>query len=202
MVSKILNKKNIPYFIIASLLIYIFMINSSENVEVVIPAKKNSKVITDPNPVILYDTIFSEGKERIVEKLVEVKNPVNEELLQNYNKAVDSLERLQIFKDAVTERKYVEFLSDSIITIEVESSVIGHLKKQDIRYETKPQKITFETGKIKAGVFIGGFTTLPLEEGRSPSIGGQIQLVNKKKVFSIGIDNKKAIHLGYSIKLF
>jgi len=207
--STILNKKNIPYFVIAALVIYILMTGKSEVVEVKIPSKENSVKISDPEPEVRVDTIyknvFIEGKKVVQKRVIEVENPVNKELLKKYEEAVkanDSIQQVKVFKDAIKERKYTERLEDSVQVITVKSEVIGKLKKQVISYETKPRVIKFKTNRTKPVVYIGGFANLPTIQDAKPSFGLQIQISSKKGVLTSGIDIQKKIHIGYAIKLF
>lgn len=204
--SLILNKKNIPYFVIAGLIIYILMIGKKETVTVEIPKKTGSVEINDPKPEKEVDTVYVDSTDYSKGfRVVEVENPVNEELLQKYNEAIkvnDSLKQLSLYKEAIKERNYTEKLEDSIQVITVKSEVVGTLRKQVISYETKPQTITFKTNRAKPVVYIGGFTNLPTIKDATPSFGLQIQIANKKRVLTGGIDNKKEIHIGYAIKLF
>jgi hypothetical protein len=204
--SLILNKKNIPYFVITGLIIYILMIGKKETVKVEIPKKTGSVEINDPKPEKEVDTVYVDSTDYSKGfRVVEVENPVNEELLQKYNEAIkanDSLKQLSLYKEAIKERNYTEKLEDSVQIITVKSEVVGTLKKQVISYETKPQTITFKTNRTKPVFYIGGFANLPTIQDATPSFGLQIQIANKKRVLTGGIDNKKQIHIGYAIKLF
>lgn len=207
-IGTILNKKSIPYFIIAALVIYILMIGRSE-VVVKIPSKENSVKIENPEPEIQVDTIykniFINGKEVIQKRIVEVENPVNKELLQKYQEAVkanDSLRQVKIFKDAIKERKYTERLEDSIQVITVKSVVVGTLKNQSIAYKTKEQTLRIPVKRVRPTVYVGGFTNIPTIPDIAPTFGVQVQIANKKRVLTLGFDNQKQVHVGLAIKLF
>lgn len=207
--STILNKKNIPYFVIAALVIYILMIGKSEVIEVKIPSKENSVKISGPEPEVRVDTIyknvFVDGKKVVQKQVVEVENPVNKELLQKYEEAVranDSLQQVKVFKDAIKERKYTERLEDSVQVITVKSEVIGTLKSQLIEYKTKEQVIEVKTKRMRPTVYVGGFSSLPTIPDASPTFGVQLQIANKKRVLTFGIDNQKTVQVGIALKLF
>lgn len=208
MISLILNKKNIPYLIIAVLLVYVLMIREGEEGQIQIPIKENVFEVVDPKPEILFDTIYvkTEGVKEEGFKLVEKENPINKELLEKYEAAIkanDSLLQLNLYKKAITENTYKETFEDSVQKIEVTSLVVGTLKSQSVHYKTKPKTYTFKAKKIKPSVYIGGFVALPTkEEFAVQTYGVKIGIVNKKKLFSVGFDNKKNINLGLSIKLF
>jgi len=210
MKSLILNKKNIPFAIILILLIYVFTIgrNKNEVTEVVIPAQSNEAVIDNPIPEIRIDTFYTEAKgKKIIEKIVPVENPINKELLQKYEQAIqdnDSLKALTLYKEAVTERLYIETLEDSVQTITVKTEVTGTMKKQSIDYLTKAKTVQFQTNKAKPSFFAGAFTCIPTKQAEVPVVGLNLYMMNKtgKRLLSVGCDNEKRVHLGIAIKLF
>lgn len=204
-----MSKANIILLIIiAVLVVYILMIGNSEPKEIIIPSVKNSVVIDDPMPVVIFDTIYLDSiQEKKVFEIVKVKNPVNTELLSKYEKAIqenDSLKQIELFKEAITERTYTEYLEDSVQTITVDSKVIGVLKRQTISYITKVKKVTLKPVKLKPSLFIGAFLSVPVDIQTPSNIGVNITLMNKtkNKYYSIGIDNKKYIYIGVNFKLF
>ncbi len=191
--------------VIAGLLIYILMIGKSEEKEIVIPSQENTMSVENPVEELRVDTIYKDSIRRVeVLKIVKVENPVNEELLAKYEKAVfenDSLKQLNLYKEAVTERKYNETFEDSIQTISVESNVIGTLKSQVVNYKTKERTVKVQPDKLKPSVFVGGCFYGIFEE---PVFGANMNLLNKdkNKLFTIGYDTQKRVHFGVTIKLF
>jgi len=200
-----LNKSLIPYLVIAGLVIYILMIGRSEEKEIVIPSQENTMSVENPVEESRVDTIYKDSIRRVeVLKIVKVKNPVNKELLAKYEKAVsenDSLKQLQLYKEAITERRYNETFEDSVQTISVESNVIGTLKSQVVNYKTKERTVKVQSDKLKPSVFVGGFSYGTFEE---PVFGANMNLLNKdkNKLFTIGYDTQKRVHFGVTIKLF
>ena len=192
-------KKVAPYLVIVLLLIYIFTLE--KEVEVIrLPARENSVLITNPKPVVLRDTfLVNNGQIRIIER----RNKVNQELLQKYNSLKDSVSKLQVFKEAITERKYVETLIDSTQTITVESSVIGTLTEQKISYRTNPITIERKSLKTPMQVYLGAFTTLPtnLAEPRL-AVGANLNIKHNKTIYNIGFDTEQRVSVGASFKLF
>ena len=192
-------KKVAPYLVIVLLLIYIFTLE--KEVEVIrLPARENSVLITNPKPVVLRDTfLVNNGQIRIIER----RNKVNQELLQKYNSLKDSVSKLQVFKEAITERKYVETLIDSTQTITVESSVIGTLTEQKISYRTNPITIERKSLKTPMQVYLGAFTTLPtnLAEPRL-AVGANLNIKHNKTIYNIGFDTEQRVTVGASFKLF
>lgn len=202
----LINKKYVPYYIIAALLLYILMIGKKETVEIVIPSKTGSVEISNPKPEKEVDTVYIDTTDQTKGfRLVEVENPLNQELLQKYEEAVkanDSLQAVKVFKEAIKERKYTERLEDSVQVITVRSEVVGTLKRQSIAYKTKEQVIQVKTKRIRPSVYLGGFSNLPTIPEGLPTFGVQVQIANKKRIITFGIDNQKQIHVGLALKLF
>lgn len=200
-----LNKSLIPYLVIAGLVIYILMIGRSEEKEILIQSQENTMSVENPVEESRVDTIYKDSIRRVeVLKIVKVENPVNKELLAKYEKAVsenDSLKQLQLYKEAITERRYNETFEDSVQTISVESNVIGTLKSQVVNYKTKERTVKVQPDKLKPSVFVGGFSYGTFEE---PVFGANMNLLNKdkNKLFTIGYDTQKRVHFGVTIKLF
>ena len=188
----------IPYIIIAALLVYIsFGKNEIEYVEV--PAKENTRLITNPKPVVLQDTIrLINGGFQIVVK----EREIDTTLLNKYKTLRDSIERLQVFKDAITLRNYVEQLTDTVQTITVESQVTGTLNSQRISYRTNPLKIPIKAVKNRASFFTGVYATLPQLPNEVPAVGLNLSLQNKTQIYTIGYDTQERIHVGVAFKLF
>ena len=192
-----LYKQWLPYLIIAVLLAVLF--SRSKDVEVVkIPPKSGVFVHPTPEPIILYDTINLEGKTRYIK----IKNPVNTELLNKYNKAVDSLEKQRLYKEAITMRNYTETYTDSFQTITVESKVIGSLESQRLSYVTNQQEIPIKVNKQSIKLYAGINTQFPINNPYGEySIGASLNLVTKKKVYSVGLNNNQTIRIGIAFKI-
>lgn len=209
MLEMLFKKIKWYHLAIVGLLIYILLFTGSEIVEVKIPSKENSFEIKDPIPEVRIDTVEVEvlvnGKKVIEEKIVEVENPVNKELLQKYEEAVkskDSLQQLKIFKEAVKERRYTETLQDSVQTITVKSEVVGTLKSQSISYKTKEQVLKVKVKKIRPSIYVGGFSRIPTIVGEEISFGVQLNIVNKRNSFGVGFDNQKNVLISYTFNPF
>tara|TARA_R110000823_G_scaffold11645_1_gene39386 strand:+ start:1336 stop:1935 length:600 start_codon:yes stop_codon:yes gene_type:complete len=140
---------------------------------------------------------------------VKVPNPLNNELLQKYNKTKDSLERLKLFTDAITIRNYNEIFEDSIQTINVVSKVQGRLLDQDPTYFVKPRTIILDTVipvlvPKKFKVFVGAELGIPSQDldVTNTIIKANLLLKNRKdNIMSFGFDTNKTVWLGYNIKL-
>lgn len=170
-----------------------------EVIEVILPIRKNTKVITNLVPII--DKKRDEIGITHFQTL-RIKEPLNDSLVRSYLVLRDSLSRLHNFIEATQQRDYVETLEDSLQVITVETRVNGFIREQIISYETKPQVIEVKTKAKRGGVYVGGFVTTPLHPGFSPSLGAALNLVSPKKVISLGYDTNKNLTLGLTLKLF
>lgn len=169
-----------------------------------VPSKRGVKIIKEPIEVVKYDTIIINN---VVQRIDKVENKLNKELLKKYEKAKkerDSLQLDNVFKKAITERKYKEQLSDSVIDVVVYSDVIGTLSRQKITYTTKPQEYYIKQKKKRSKMYMGGFTRVGLNGYENIAFGVDLQFVNKKqnKMFKFGYDNQKFVTIGVSFKLF
>lgn len=97
-------------------------------IEVPVPVVKNDTVIIRPDPVT-----------------VEVPNPVNSDLLAQYDKLKDTLAKRDAYINAITKRSYSENFEDDIQTITVDADVTGTLDTLSVSYQTKPRTIPVDT---------------------------------------------------------
>lgn len=190
-------RESLPYVIIALLLVYIFSIKR-EVITVEIPSKNNSKLILKPKPVVRLDSTLLPSMEY---RVVQIPNPINQELLSKYNQAKESLTKLQVFKEAVTQREYIETLKDSTQTITVRSKVTGTLDEQIISYRTNPITIERKSLKSSTELYLGAFSTISSDLKQNLNVGVQANLKTKSKIYTIGYDVQKNIHLGISFKI-
>lgn len=196
---KTLKSNYLPWGIVVGLLIYLFVFApGKEVVTITIPSKSGEKIIDAPKPIVKYDTIYEPGKEKPV--LVEVKNPVNEELKSKYLAANDSIEKLNLYILAVTQREYVETLSDSIQDITVFSRVTGTLDYQEIKYVTKEKEVEVKINTNRTKVFAGPFVRANVKGFGGQSVGLGLSIVNKKSLVRGGYDNNGFGTLGYEFK--
>jgi len=190
-------QKYTPWFIILCLTV-LLVLKKEEIRNIYIPSKSNKVTISAPKTIILLDTIYKDG----LTKVIEVKNPVNKVLLDKYTSLQDSISKLEVYKEAITERNYREILQDSVQIITVNSTVIGTLKNQTIEYNTFPQTIEIKTKTPKYSVFLGTFTTIPKKDITVVSIGANISLKTPKAMYTLGYTNQKQIQAGIAFKLF
>lgn len=101
------------------------------------------KAKTELKPVVKYDTIY----DTIKGKTIRVKNPINEKLLNEYNKLSDSLKTIA-FRNAITQREYQESFENDTVKINVVANVTGTLDKLSTDYLIKKHKISFVEKEI------------------------------------------------------
>ena len=192
--------KFLPYVVIVVLALLLWSKGTPEDTTVVIPPITNTISHPSPKPITVYDTIKVKGKT----EYVKVENPVNKELLNKYNSAVDSIAKLNVLKDAITERTYEEVYDDNFQVITVKSKVVGSLLNQKVDYTSKPQIVPFKTSKDKWGLYAGGSISMPITRSEMtvvPVVGANLDLVTNKNIFSLGINSNKTIKIGFAFKL-
>jgi len=186
-----------PYIIIV-ILAYMFITRPvvvEKNIE--IPAKSESFVVEKPVPEVKYDTIY---RDSVVEKIVVKENPVNQELLTKYKQAKDSLAKMDIFEDAITERRYKDVFEDSNQTITVTSDVIGSLQRQKVDYNIHSTSI--KRKDASEGVYVGVGASLSSKEFNLPSLDFNLSFVKNKKIYTLGMDLNQNIKIGIKQKIF
>lgn len=153
--------------------------------------------------------IQGEIKPEIIEKpiYVEVENPVNIKLLKEYNEAKDSIVKLNLYKNAITNRTYSQKFEDSIQQVTVNSKVQGKLLEQDISYFIKPRSLIVDrTVEVpienKLKVFGGVELGLPISQDEvTPIVKGSFYIKGKKdNLVILGIDTQKTIWTGFAFK--
>ena len=165
---------------------------------ITVPAKTNSQTFSSPTPIQRLDTIHTSSTNY---EVIKIPDPINQELLEKYEKAQDSIVKLNLYKEAITEREYKEVLSDSVQTITVHSKVIGTLTEQIISYTTNPITLEIKSKRSSAEVFLGGFTTIPTMPTGSLDVGGQLSIKTKNQLYNIGYTVNGSVMAGISFKI-
>lgn len=136
------------------------------------------------------------------------KSPtINKELLTAYRALKDSVEKEEVYIDAITEREYKETYEDSVVKIDVYTKVRGKLLKQAPSYVVKPFTAKYiDTTTIKLYEptinFYGGVEAgFPMQEGDAKAKGTFYFQNKKQNIISLGVDTKGYIWGGYIIKL-
>lgn len=187
--------------VVLGLLLFYCSCSEDEQNTIDVPTYSGDTVIEKPEPIVLKDTVYLDS---VTVKVVERANPINKELLSKYEAATalsDSLKQLQLYKEAITERKYKEQYEDSVIIITIYSNVVGTLERQKIEYKTKPQTIEFNRYEKKHYLYGGVFSYASFDEF---AVGLELDLMNKEqnKIYRVGYDTEKRVHFGVTFKLF
>lgn len=201
-----INKKNIPYLIIAVFLVIIWLQNSCEpniqTVEVKVPEVKGSFKPVKP----IHDTIKIE--KTIVkwkEKEIEIENPINMEIFNKYTRAKDSLERLAILLKAIEIKKFSKEFEDDDISITANGTVQGEVKDIGFDYTIKERTVEAEVPSSKETVFrlLGAIEMGNTKQFDSFVMKANLEFENRKgNSFTTGFDTEQRIWLGYKFKIF
>ena len=201
----------IPYYIIAVLLLVIWLQNSCEKdcpecitKTITIPEKTGTFKPAKPDHT---PTKWPDQKPVIKwkDKIVEIENPINLIVFDNYLKAKDSMERLAILVKAIEIKDYSKTFEDSLITILNTGQVQGEVLWIKPTYTIKAQKVEIETPAIKETVFK---MLASAEFGNTLKFDGflakgNLEFENKKgNSILAGYDTEQRIWLGYKVKLF
>lgn len=143
---------------------------------------------SNPVPIILYDTVYVDNKPKVIIQ----ENPVNTELLTKYKQAKDSITKLNLYKEAVTERTYKETFKDENQAITVTSKVIGTLQSQLVQYTAK---------KPSNGLYLGVGVGIDYRAFKLPQPEINISYLTGKEMYTIGA-NTQQIRLTYKRKIF
>ena len=155
-------------------------------------------------PLILHDTVYLEGKVQYVPK----ENPVNQELLDNYNKLSDSLKTIA-YKEAITQRSYKETFENDTIKIDVSAKVTGTLEQLKTDYFIKPYNVTYTetqttiTKVPKFSLYAGLSLQSNVHQFQSSSLEASIGFINASGThFEVGLSTNKDIRIGIKKNLF
>lgn len=180
--------------------------------------KPRAKTVTEVPVVIEYsfpqitkvsDTIYIDSivyKDRIVYRDL----GVNKELERKYLEAKDSIAKLKLHLDAITERKYSLTYTDSTQEVNVHSWIRGKLIKQNIDYTVFPKNVRIDTTvsiEQKEKIRLWGKASLraPLlytPEQYNPFMGkADVVIKNKRnQLYELGIDSQGGIWLGFGME--
>lgn len=162
-----------------------------------IPAKSNTSIVENPTPEVIYDTIY---RDSIVEKIIVKENPVNQELLTKYKEAKDSLSKLELYKSAVTQRKYKDVFEDSNQTITVTSEVTGTLERQQIDYDIHSTSI--KRKDASEGFYLGVGASASSQVLETPSLDVYLSFIKNQRIYTLGTGTDRRIKIGIKQKIF
>jgi hypothetical protein len=199
-----LNSDIIKYLIIVILVGIIFLQRScyKEHVSIVkLPEVKGTFDTVKPKEIpsktkYVYTTLKG--------KTIYLTNPVNDSLVKEYEKATDSICKLQLYLDAISEREYLTEYDNDTINLKVYSKVQGTLLKEKPSYVIKTRSV--ETSKlIKEQKFAmyAGVDVFDNKLFNNFGVKASLGFQNKNKdILTFSYDTHKNFYLGYSVKLF
>jgi hypothetical protein len=201
-------KKLIYPIIIIILLFVIFLqrscnnkeLPSIQNQEVTIPSQNGS--FNSLKPVKIHDTMV---KDSIIfkNKIIPVINPLDKELVINYLKAKDSIDKLNLFINAVKINKYKENFDNKDISFTIEAETTGTLNYIKPTYIIKEKTIDVPV-KIKQTVFAVYTGVEAYNNALLNNFGVKIDLgIQNKKgdIYTAGFDTNNNIYIGYKLRL-
>jgi len=78
---------------------------------------------------------------KIAGKEIEVENPVNLELAENFNKQTDSIQKLNLYLKAIAEKEQVRTFNKDGVKVDVKTKTRGDILEQSVTCTVKEQKI-------------------------------------------------------------
>ena len=131
---------------------------------------------------------------------------INKDLLKEYIAKQDSASKIEIFKEAITEREYNLNFKDSLVNIDIHAKTAGVLLEIKPSYTIYPSKVITKDkiitlpSKPKNSILAGVEASLPTDV--YPYIKTSIYFQNKKSnIITIGVDTNRSIWFGYIVKL-
>jgi hypothetical protein len=201
-------KKFIYQIIIIVLLFVIFIqrscsnkvLPSVQNTEVIIPAQHGS--FNALKPIKVHDTII---KDSIVfkDKKITIVNPLDKQLVVDYLKAKDSIQKLHLFMNAVKINKYSQNFDNKDINLTVEAESVGTINYIKPTYTIKEKKVEVSV-PVKQTVF-ALYTGVETYNNASLSnfvVKVDLGIQNRRgDIYSAGFDTNKNIFIGYKLRL-
>src|SRR5690625_2127804 len=172
-----------PYIVIACLLVVIWFQGCEREVRYIeIPAEEGEfETRTEFVYVEVPDTVYVD---RWREVEVPTENPVNQDLVDQYQNATDSIARLNLYIDAIQERQFRETFEDDYLRATASGLVRGELLGLSLDYTIKPRTIEAPQTRFR---LLGGF-----------SIGNNTELSGFRWKASMGLphDHENVFTLG------
>lgn len=144
-----------------------------------------------PSPIIYKDRPVTIVKWR--NKIIEVPNPVNTDLVDAYQKAQDSISRFKLFLDAIAENEYNIPIEDSLLLTKNYIKTQGKVLAFQQTYTIKPRTIQVPVPKswlrLSAGFEVGN--TVQFDNF---AVKGNVNVNG----LSLGYDTNQTIWLGYN----
>ncbi len=171
-----------------------------DTVTIVVPEKEGTTGIVNIEPEIIRDTVFVKGE------TIEVDKGYKE----LYEKAKDSLEKKELYLEAIKINKYNDtIVNNDDIVIRGSATTRGTLLDYSVDYILKEKSITYtpevvtQLPKLSGGIGLEiGVPTIP---NTSFVVKANLSLMNRKgKEINISYDTDKRVWLGYkkTFKIF
>lgn len=202
-----ITKKDLIFIVIILALLFIigFMSWSSDKEQTEdIPSSISVKI-----PAIrgVSDTVYF-PEEVVRDNTVYMENPYDKELELKYLNAKDSITKLNVYLEAITERNYEQIFDDKTQRITVNSKVRGALLKQSLSYNVYPREVKVDTvfkvivkreRQLYALMELGA----PVQIKQNQFVGKASLIFKNKKnqIFSTSIDTDVNVWIGAGIKL-
>lgn len=185
-----------PYAVCAILLLLLLReCNVSKDGESII----KEVVVTVPETKGRFDTIDFE-KPATKKQPPTVLTEIDSTYINRYFAAKDSIEALNLYIDAITEREYTQSFQDSVQTVSVFSQVRGELLRQSVDYEIYQREVaTNDTLPIpprRPSLYFSG------EIGTGRVLKAGLQLQTRRQAYSLSVDSDKNIWAGVYVPLF
>ena len=187
-----------PYIVIACLLVVIWFQGCDRETRYIeIPAEEGEfETRTEFVYIEVPDTVYMD---RWREVEVPTENPVNQDLVDQYQNATDSIARLNLYIDAIQERQFRETFEDDYLRATASGLVRGELLGLSLDYTIKPRTIEAPQTRFR---LLGGFSI-----GNNTELSGfrwkaSMGLQNDQgNIFRLGYGDNETIWLGYEASL-
>jgi hypothetical protein len=130
-----------PWIIVFVMSVLLFTCKRTE-------VKKETVTIKIPQKIVQIDTaikvVYKKSKPEVIKiagKEIEVENPVNIELAENFNKQTDSIKRLKLYLKAIAEKEQIRTFVKDGVKVDVKTKTRGDILNQSISLTIKEQKI-------------------------------------------------------------
>ncbi|HET8885874.1 MAG TPA: hypothetical protein VFM70_05920 [Salinimicrobium sp.] len=204
----IVLKKTWTYIVIAILLLILFFKGcdsepKKKTIEVKVPEITAELPEQKPEHKNAKDPVEVKWKE----KVIEVPNPVNEELAIAYQKAKDSLERYKMYLDAIQMREFISEYEDDNLKLTLTGMVQGEVQSIKPTYTIKERTATAEVEeketvfRLLGGVEFGNNTMLN-DFRYKANLGFQNAKGNILRGSFSNENGINYIYLGYDISIF
>lgn len=184
-------KNYIPYIAIAVLSVLFYRQCTLPKPEPKIIIKE--KIVTIPEVINHFDTITILKPFKSIE--------IDSTYKQQYLKSKDSIQRLNLYLEAISVHEYNQNFKDSTQSIDVWTRTRGSILGQTVNYKIFEQQITtkdtIELPKTRRSLHLGFETSSNLD------LKASLLYTNRKKtIYSVGVNQDKTIFVGIAIPLF